>query len=138
MGTDGRGVGGGAFNLCAERMRAGDVPARRRGSEIHSHERGEGWGERRGCGCESTWRETLALFARVGAGADANSRKRPKLACELSLAGGPILHQSGLAQRDMQPTKHCEYCRAGAMQMRGRQPNTPGAARVSPLALEEG
>ena len=104
------------------------VPTRRRGGEIRPQERGEECGERRECGCESTGRETLALFARVGAGvgarADAGSRKRPKLACELSLAGGPILHQSGLAQSDVQPTKRCENCMVGAMQVRGKKPNT--------------
>ena len=74
-------------------------------------------------------RGTLALFARVGAGVgagtDAGSGKRPKLACEPSLAGGAILHQPGLAQNDAQPTKRCENCIVDAIQVRGKKPNTP-------------
>lgn len=59
-------------------------------------------------GCEPIGREILATFARACAGVDAGSRKRPKLAFPLSLAGSLILHLSGQAQLDVQDTKHPE------------------------------
>lgn len=77
-------------------------------------------------GCEPIGRETLASFARAGAGADAGSRKRPKLAFPLCLAESLILHLSGQAQLDVQDTKHPEnvwWVQAG--QVQPRKPNTP-------------
>ena len=67
-----RGWGGGEFNLCALRIRGGDVLARRRGGEICSQERrGVRRAARLRVWIDREW--NAILFARVGAGVGARA-----------------------------------------------------------------
>lgn len=129
MGTDGTWRGGGELVLPYRQGDAGDLGtgerAARSTSVSHKREREE-WESGGQCGREMTGRNPT-LHAQVQTWVQARRwlPDTPDSCVSRNLAGSPVLHQSGLAQLHVQPTKRAENCTVGGSQVRAEKPNTP-------------